>query len=405
MIMTQEKEFLKAQKQTERLITLVREAIETGRRIDEVEKELFVELLQLGHTLLTGFVQGHGDGNVGATTADKDGNTCQRLPEKHTRRYVHARSAKKSERLRRRAAWMYYVEEMTQSAIAEALDIGRVSVVRLLSEARGLGEVRVSVSREAGELAGLEIELQRACQIAEVLIAPLSSADADPTAAIGAAAGQYVSELLRPNMKIGLGWGRTLISSLNYLAERAVPGLSVVSLVGGVTRVSRINPAEFAWQFARAYQADCLLIAAPAIVDSAATKQALIERCGLGEIYAFSNSLDAIVVGVGAITPSATINLLGLLKPEERAEVMALGAVGDILCNIFDAQGRLIDHSVNARVMSAPIEAIAGAPLRILAAGGAQKIAAIAGAIALMRPTTLITDEITAAALLARKAR
>ena len=88
MIMTQEKEFLKAQKQTARLIALVREAIAEGRRIDEVEKDLFTELLHLGHTLLTGFVQGHGAGNVGATTTDKDGNTCQRLPEKHTRRYV-----------------------------------------------------------------------------------------------------------------------------------------------------------------------------------------------------------------------------------------------------------------------------------------------------------------------------
>jgi DNA-binding transcriptional regulator LsrR (DeoR family) len=314
----------------------------------------------------------------------------------------YARSSRKTERLRRRAAWMYYVEEMTQSAIADALNIGRVSVVRMLSEARALGEVRISVSREASDLAGLEIQLQRAFDIAEVIIAPLSAAESDPTAAIGAATGHYVSDLLRPNMKIGLGWGRTLLHSLNYLGERAVPGLSVVSLVGGITRVSRINPAEFAWQFARAYQADCYLVAAPAIVDSAATKDALIERCGLGEVYAFSRSLDVIVVGVGAITPSATINLLGLLKPDERTEVVALGGVGDILCNIFDANGRLIDHSVNSRVMSVPIETIAGAPARVLAAGGAQKIAAIAGAIRLTRPTTLITDEVSAAALLQR---
>jgi len=299
---------------------------------------------------------------------------------------------------------MYYVEEMTQSAIAEALNIGRVSVVRMLSEARSLHEVRVSVSRETADLAGLEIRLQRAYEIPEVVIATLSTRDADPTASIGAATGLYISELLRPDMRIGLGWGRTLIHSLNYLAERTVPNLSVVSLVGGITRVSRVNPAEFAWQFARAYQADCFLIAAPAIVDSAATKRALIERCGLGEVYAFSKSLDAIVVGVGAITPSATINLLGLLKPDEQAEVMALGAVGDILCNIFDAEGRLIQHSVNTRVMSVPVETMANAPIRVVAAGGAQKIQAIAGAIRLTRPTTLITDEVSAAALLQRAA-
>lgn len=88
MIMTQEKEFLKAQKQTERLIALVQAAIQEGRRIDELEGELFQELMHLGLTFLTAFVRGHGDGNVGPTTTDKEGNVCQRLPDKHHRRYV-----------------------------------------------------------------------------------------------------------------------------------------------------------------------------------------------------------------------------------------------------------------------------------------------------------------------------
>ena len=53
---------------------------------------------------------------------------------------------------------MYYVEEMTQSAIADALGIGRITVVRLLAEARSMSEVRISLSRDIAELAGLEIE-------------------------------------------------------------------------------------------------------------------------------------------------------------------------------------------------------------------------------------------------------
>jgi deoxyribonucleoside regulator len=41
------------------------------------------------------------------------------------------------------------------------------------------------------------------------------------------------------------------------------------------------------------------------------------------------------------------------------------------------------------------------APERILASGGAAKVAALRGAMALVRPTVLITDEATASALLA----
>ena len=187
---------------------------------------------------------------------------------------------RRGERLRRRAAWMYYVEEMTQSAVAEALGVGRVTVVRMLAEARALGEVRIALARGAADLAGLEIALAKSLGVREAIVAPLSATDADPTAPIGAALGAVISELVADDMKIGLGWGLTLRKALDHLSERAAKAVTVVSLVGGVTHVGSINPAEFAWEFARVYNADCYLIPAPALVDSAETRQALIERCG-----------------------------------------------------------------------------------------------------------------------------
>ena len=75
------------------------------------------------------------------------------------------RAPKRSERLRQRAAWMYFVEEMTQSAIAEALGVGRVTVVRMLAEAKALGEVRIALSRGDAELGGLEAALMQALRI------------------------------------------------------------------------------------------------------------------------------------------------------------------------------------------------------------------------------------------------
>ena len=78
-----------------------------------------------------------------------------------------------------------------------------------------------------------------------------------------------------------------------------------------------------------------------------------------------------------------------------------VGAVGDVLYNFFDADGRLVDHPANERVMSVPVEQIARTPNRILTSGGPDKVATILGAIRLLAPTVLITDEVTAAALLA----
>ena len=63
-----------------------------------------------------------------------------------------------------------------------------------------------------------------------------------------------------------------------------------------------------------------------------------------------------------------------------------------MLCNVFDREGRIVDHPLNERVMSVPLEAVRAAPIRVLAAGGAHKLAAIDGAIKLLKPTTLVTD-------------
>jgi len=307
-----------------------------------------------------------------------------------------SRTPRRSERLRQRAAWMYFVEEMTQSAIADALGVGRVTVVRMLAEAKALGEVRVALARGHAELGGLEAALCKACGLEEALVAPLSAPAADPTGPIGAALGDYVSSILRNDMKIGLGWGRTLNRSLEYLRERSLKGLTVVSLVGGVTHFAHANPTEFPSAFARAFNADCYLIPAPAVVDSPKTKAALIERCGLGAVYAFAGALDAVVVSVGSLGAEATIARFGLIGEDERRLMGEFGGVGELLCNVFDHDGRIIDHPLNQRVMSVPMEAVRAAPIRVLAAGGLGKVDAIEGAVKLLEPTALVTDETTA---------
>jgi DNA-binding transcriptional regulator LsrR (DeoR family) len=309
--------------------------------------------------------------------------------------------ARRSPRLRQRVAWMYYVEEMTQSAIADALGIGRITVVRLLAEARSMNDVRISLSREIAELAGLEIEVQKRFGVGEVVVAPLSGAGGDVRAEIAAAAGEYLSRLLRPDMKIGLGWGETLSRMLGFLDEKSVARLSVVSLLGGVMRARAANPAECAWQFSRVYMADCYMLAAPAVVDSRETKRALIERCGLKEVFDLAQALDAVVVGVGGEGSFVAGRSYGLLSDAEVEELKEKGAIGNLVYNFFDADGCLVDHSLNARVMSIPIGTLRKAPARIMVAGGADKVEAIAAACRLLQPTALVTDEASAKAMVA----
>lgn len=309
-------------------------------------------------------------------------------------------AGRRSSRLRLRAAWMYYVEDMTQSAIADALGIGRVTVVRLLADARALNEVKISLSRDIADLPRLEFGLERALGIGEAVVAPMAGSASDTIAVVGAATGQVLQDIIRPGMRIGVGWGRTLMRALDLLDERPMPGLDVVSLLGGIAFVKQYNPAEFAWRFASTFQADCYLIAAPALVDSAATRQALIERCGVGQILEMAEHLDAVVASIGSINETSTSYRYGYVSEAERASLIEAGAVGDVLYRYFDIEGRPIVHPIGARVMGAEPRQLAAAPIRVLSSGGLDKVKAIIGACRMLKPTTLITDEVTAEAIL-----
>src|SRR3954454_9637443 len=88
MIITPEQAALKAQHQFDALRDFVDQAARDGQWIDAVERELFRQLLGLGHTLLSAFVTQQGDGDVGPQVETAEGRTVRRLPERHDRRYV-----------------------------------------------------------------------------------------------------------------------------------------------------------------------------------------------------------------------------------------------------------------------------------------------------------------------------
>lgn len=306
----------------------------------------------------------------------------------------------RTRRLRLRAAWMYFVEEMNQADIANMLGVGRVTVVRLLADARERHEIKFTIQSGLPECVALERALEQRFGLTEAVVVPVSSPHADATEPISAATGLYLSEFVRPGMKIGVGWGRTLLGSLQYIQESQATDLSVVSLLGGITKAKRFNPSEFAWRFSRLFQAECFLMTAPAIVDAPATRQTLIDRCGLGEVFERAKTLDAVLFSVGSMDASATVYRDGFVSDGLRRAMVKRGAVGEVLFHFFDAKGRLIDHPIQDCVMAVPTETLKVVPQRILASGGQDKAEAILGALRLLEPSVLVTDELAAAKIL-----
>jgi DNA-binding transcriptional regulator LsrR (DeoR family) len=282
---------------------------------------------------------------------------------------------------------------MTQNEIADVLGVGRITVVRMLAEARARNEVKIAIESELSEIVRLERALEASYDLNQAIVAPLSHAEADPIPPISAKTGAFLSEAMRPGMRVGVGWGRTLFSTLSFINPKSLPDFKVISLLGGVGVARQINPAEFAWRFAQTFQGDGYLIPAPAVVDSVETRIALIERCGLHEIFTMADELDAVLLSIGGIRSATTFYRGGYLKETQREELIARGAVGDVLFHPFNVKGEVVDHPINSLVMSVDVERLRKAPIRILTSGGPEKTEALIGAMKLLNPTVLITDE------------
>jgi deoxyribonucleoside regulator len=313
------------------------------------------------------------------------------------------RGAGRIARNRMRIAWMYYVEGLTQNEIADKLGIGRVTVVRNINEAIRQREVKIWIEGEVAECFQLEAELKKTFGFKDAVVVPEPTLPEHVTKSVGIAAGMHISDALTDQMSIGVGWGATLYESLQTFAPRELENVQVISLLGGIVQARKFNPAEFAWQFARVIGADCFLLQAPAVVDSPETREALIERCGLRDVLRRAERLDMALLSVGTLAPSSTAFRFNLVSDDDRIELMKKGAVGDLLFNFYNRDGELVDHPVNKRVMSIPIEQLRGVPTRVIASGGNDKVECLLGAIKLIDCNVLITNEATARELLIRR--
>jgi deoxyribonucleoside regulator len=315
---------------------------------------------------------------------------------------LNERSAGRIARNRVRIAWMYYVEGLTQNEIADRLGIGRVTVVRNINEALKQREVKIWITGDVAECLELEVQLKEKLGLEEAVVVPEPANAENTSRVIGNAAGMYITDQLHDDFCLGVGWGATLYSSLQTLAPREFSNLDIVSMLGGIVQAKRFNPAEFAWQFANTVGANCYLLTAPAVVDSEETRRALVERCGLNEIMRRSENMDMVLLSVGTMAADSTSFRFGFLSEEERQSIINAGAIGDLLYNFYDKNGQLVDHPINRRVMSMPVERMKRVPKRVMISGGSEKLEAIRAGMKLVNANVLITNEGVARRLIAR---
>jgi DNA-binding transcriptional regulator LsrR (DeoR family) len=279
-----------------------------------------------------------------------------------------------------KAARMYYVDGRSQSEVAAALCTTPSNVSRMLTSARQLGIVRITVEDSVPRNQALEQELCAAFELggARVLAAP--AGDPEQVERVGVLAAEYLTDHLREGQRIALSWGTSLQAAVAAVDVERVYRAEVVQLVGGLTgSASDVTGEELVRELAGRLGCEYRYLHAPAVFSSAATRNAVRADIGL----AVARQADIAIVGIGAAGRGSSEVILREmdLSPAELAELDAASPVGDICGYFYDITGRECLGSLHERVLAIDLAELQRIPTVIGVAAGADKARGLLGAL------------------------
>jgi DNA-binding transcriptional regulator LsrR (DeoR family) len=300
-----------------------------------------------------------------------------------------------------RAGWLYYIAGRTQDEIARTLKVSRPTAQRLVSLC--LAERLITFRLEHPIAACMELAARLTASFELRFCEVVPTDPSSPTAVAGIA--ERVAALLESILRgdkpaiIGMGTGRAMRASVEQLASMDCPNHQLVSLVGNISPDGSASFFDTVARLADLTKARHYPMPLPVFVSSEAERRQLLRINPVNRVRAMAEKADLRLVGVGQVDQGAQLHVDGFISRDELLELMRLGAVGELTGWAFDAQGVIIEGGTNLRVTSVP-HRVSVDTLTVGAAVGPSKVTAMRAALRGRMLNGLITDEMTARALL-----
>lgn len=298
-----------------------------------------------------------------------------------------------------RVARMYYELGLTHQEIADSLGLSRVRVTRLLAEARDAGIVEIIVHVEESVFAAEEQALASRFDLRQAWIAPSVDDQTKASRALAAVGAEALGSVIEKDATVALGLSTAVAAVVDVFPQRSL-GARFVPLTGSSSGlVHGANPHELTLALARRTDGSAFHLPAPLVAVSAQAAASAYADPGVEEVLALAAQATALVAGIGSTHDDRGL-LFRSLKEEERAEVLAAGAIGDLGGRFFDASGAPVRGDLDSRVIGLELQQLRAIPVRLAIAAGAQKIDALRAALSSGMVNMLVTDSDTAAGLL-----
>jgi len=291
-------------------------------------------------------------------------------------------------------AHKYYIEGKTQQQISDELGINRVLISRYLKQAREMGIVEIRLKGESSEINLMRQKMLELFGLDEVLIVPVSLTSKKYTSLAYSICAEKLDYLLNRAGHIGIGWGSTIETVVNYInASHKLEEAIFVPLTGGTNQLpSYFQTNNFVKKMADSYAGEARYIYAPFIFESSKEKENALALKEIRDAIELWTKLDIAITAIGCHTKKSPLFQRNVLAKKYLEALLYKEVVGDVLTHFFDANGNLVDIDVYDRLTNIPIEDFLKTKVRIGIAAGLEKVQSIIGALRGKLINILITD-------------
>ena len=281
-----------------------------------------------------------------------------------------------------RIARMRYDQRLPQNEIARMLGLSESTVSRFLKAAMELGFVEIQITPYGLRDFDLERRLTARYGLDLAIAVQPRSSSVSTYEVLGRAVAGALEERIVPGTVLGVSDGDTVAAVAAGIRRARTTDVDVVSLIGGVgapqvpTHSSEVCRVLAAGLGARAWQ-----MPVPAIVDDVVAARVLKETATVQTVFDLMGRMSIALVGVGSISPRATVFRHGVLDTSYIETIRSKGAVGTICARFYGADGRNFPTEFDERTLSVSLDGLRKAGLRIGAAIGDAKVPAIRAAL------------------------
>jgi deoxyribonucleoside regulator len=299
-------------------------------------------------------------------------------------------------------AKLYYEDCLTQAAIAKRFKLSRSTVSRILEQAKSEGIVEVKIRFPWQRVGELESALYEKYHLKSVRVLKTVNEWSynEMLEGLGILASRYFKEIVQPNSIVAISSGNAVYQTVKALEPQNL-NLGVVQMMGVTQRDDHlIDGPELVQMLAHRMSGHYIYMQAPFIINDPEVHRKLYKEQPFQDVITWVKESSCALVGIGMVDPIDSSLLRTGFSIDSLNELIRCGAVGEICGQPYDEMGQPVQTEKAQKGVSIELNLIKNIPYIIGIAGGIEKASAILGALTGQLINVLVTDQMTAEAIL-----